>query len=342
MPPLSIIIPVLDEADQIPHLITHLFEASEVSTINGGSSNESDQMPQRKLHLSEASELSAINGGSSNESGQTPERNSHLSEALEKISIDGSSSDENGQKPQLKKHLSETTEEIAVEGGASNDSGQTPHRKSYLPDVPDVIAVDGGSTDETLVLLSQSNIRVISAARGRSNQMNEGAAVATGDVLLFLHADTCLPPDYIEKLAIFIRSGKPWGRFNVRFDDNHPMFRLIASMMNYRSRFTGICTGDQAIFIRRPTFESLNGFADIPLFEDIDLCKRLKSLDWPFCIKSPVTTSGRRWRTHGFCKTILLMSWLRLLYFFGVSPEILSQKYYKPDQGITDQALQDH
>ncbi len=338
MPPLSIIIPVLDEADQIPNLITHLLEASEVSTINGGSSNESDQMPQQKLHLSEASEVSAIDSGASNDIGQMPQRKSHLSEALEKIAIDGSSSDENGQKPQLKKHLSETTEEIAVEGGASIDSGQNPHRKPHLSDVPDLIAVDGGSTDETLVLLSQSNIRVISAARGRSIQMNEGAAVATGDVLLFLHADTLLPPDYIEKLAIFIRSGKPWGRFNVRFDDNHPMFRLIASMMNWRSRFTGICTGDQAIFIRRSTFESLNGFADIPLFEDIDLCKRLKSLDWPFCIKSPVTTSGRRWRTHGFCKTILLMSWLRLLYFFGVSPEKLSQKYYKSDPGLINQS----
>ena len=237
-----------------------------------------------------------------------------------------------------KKHLSEATEEVAVEGGNSKDFGQPPQRKSHLSDVPDVIAVDGGSTDETLVLLSQSHIRVISAARGRSNQMNEGAAVATGDVLMFLHADTRLPPDYIEKLAIFISSGKPWGRFNVRFDDNHPMFRLIASMMNWRSRFTGICTGDQAIFIRRSTFESLNGFADIPLFEDIDLCKRLKSLDWPFCIKSPVTTSGRRWRTHGFCKTILLMSWLRLLYFFGVSPEKLSQKYYKSDQRLINQS----
>ena len=311
MPLLSIIIPVLDEADQIPHLITHLSEASEVSAIDGGSSNESDQIPQRK---------------------------SHLSEAPENIAIDGSSNDENGQMPQLKIHLSEATEEIAVEGGNSNDFDQTPHRKSHLSDVPDVIAVDGGSTDETLVLLSQSHIRVISAARGRSNQMNEGAAVATGDVLLFLHADTRLPPDYIEKLAIFISSGKPWGRFNVRFDDNHPMFRLIASMMNWRSRFTGICTGDQVIFIRRSTFESLNGFADIPLFEDIDLCKRLKSLDWPFCIKSPVTTSGRRWRTHGFCKTILLMSWLRLLYFFGVSPEKLSQKYYKSDQGLINQS----
>ena len=288
VPPLSIIIPVLDEADQIPHLITHLSEASEVSTIDCSNSNDSGQIPQRKLHLSEASEVSAIDGGN------------------------------------------------------SNDSSQTPHRKPHLSDEPDVIAVDGGSTDETLVLLSQSNIRVISAARGRSNQMNEGAAVVTGDVLLFLHADTRLPPDYIEKLAIFISSGKPWGRFNVRFDDNHPMFRLIASMMNWRSRFTGICTGDQAIFIRRSTFESLNGFADIPLFEDIDLCKRLKSLDWPFCIKSPVTTSGRRWRTHGFCKTILLMSWLRLLYFLGVSPEILSQKYYKPDPGITDQAPHGH
>ena len=260
MPPLSIIIPVLDEADQIPHLITHLSEATEVSAIDGSSRNEFGKMPQ------------------------------------------------------LKKHLS---------------------------DVPDVIAVDGGSTDETLVLLSKSNIRVISAARGRSNQMNEGATVSTGDVLLFLHADTRLPPDYIEKLAIFISSGKPWGRFNVRFDDNHPMFRLIASMMNWRSRFTGICTGDQAIFIRRSTFESLNGFADIPLFEDIDLCKRLKSLDWPFCIKSPVTTPGRRWRTHGFCKTILLMSWLRLLYFFGVSPEKLSQKYYKSDPGLINQSTWD-
>ena len=311
MPLLSIIIPVLDEADQIPHLITHLSEAPENIAIDGSSNDENGQMPQLKKHLSEAPEVDTIDGGSRNE---------------------------NGQMPQLKKHLSKASEVSAIDGSSRNEFGKMPQLKKHLSDVPDVIVVDGGSTDETLVLLSQSHIRVISAARGRSNQMNEGAAVATGDVLLFLHADTRLPPDYIEKLAIFISSGKPWGRFNVRFDDNHPMFRLIASMMNWRSRFTGICTGDQVIFIRRSTFESLNGFADIPLFEDIDLCKRLKSLDWPFCIKSPVTTSGRRWRTHGFCKTILLMSWLRLLYFFGVSPEKLSQKYYKSDQGLINQS----
>lgn len=246
--------------------------------------------------------------------------------------------DEADQIPHLITHLSEAPEKIAKDGDSNNESGQTPQRKSHLSEAPDVIAVDGGSTDETLVMLSQSHIRVISAEKGRSNQMNEGAAVATGDVLLFLHADTRLPPDHIERLAEFISSGKPWGRFDVRFDDDHSIFRLIASMMNWRSRFTGICTGDQAIFIRRSTFESLNGFADIPLFEDIDLCKRLKSQARPFCITSPVTTSGRRWRTHGFCKTILLMSWLRLLYYFGVSPAKLSQRYYKPDQGYTDQA----
>ena len=245
--------------------------------------------------------------------------------------------DEADQIPHLITHLSEAPEEIAIDDSSSNEYGRTQQLKPHLSEAPDVIAVDGGSTDGTLVLLSQSHIKVISAARGRSNQMNAGAAVATGDVLLFLHVDTRLPPDYIEELAVFINSGKPWGRFDVQFDDNHPMFRLIASMMNWRSRFTGICTGDQAIFIRRSTFDSLNGFADIPLFEDIELCKRLKSLAWPFCITSPVTTSGRRWRTHGFCKTILLMSWLRLLYYFGVSPAKLSQRYYMPDQGLTDQ-----
>ena len=223
-----------------------------------------------------------------------------------------------------------------------DEADQIPHLVTHLSEVPDVVAVDGGSTDETLALLSQSHIRAISAARGRANQMNEGAAVTTGDVLMFLHADTRLPPDFIEELAGFMSSGKPWGRFDVQFDDNHYMFRLIALIMNWRSRITGICTGDQAIFIRRATFESLNGFADIPLFEDIELCKRLKSLAWPFCITSPVTTSGRRWRTHGFCKTILLMSWLRILYYFGVSPAKLSRRYNKPDQRLTDQTPRDH
>ncbi len=158
--------------------------------------------------------------------------------------------------------------------------------------------------------------------------MNQGAAVATGDVLWFLHADTIAPATAYTPLLNCLADGtRVWGRFNVRLSGHQAIFRLIEMMMNLRSCITGIATGDQGIFVLRHTFEQLGGFTQIPLMEDIVLSKKLKRLSRPACIKRKIVTSSRRWEEHGIFATILLMWRLRLAFFFGVSPEKLAARY---------------
>src|SRR5262245_11893702 len=159
-----------------------------------------------------------------------------------------------------------------------------------------VIVVDGGSRDATIQRARARADRVISAPRGRARQMNAGAAKATGDVLLFLHADTRLPPDADLLLVQGLdRSGRAWGRFDISIDGRSPLLRMVAWFMGIRSRLTGIATGDQAIFVRRDAFQAAGGFAEIPLMEDIALSKRLKRVSRPVCLSERVVTSGRRW-----------------------------------------------
>lgn len=199
-----------------------------------------------------------------------------------------------------------------------------------------VVVADGGSTDATVALARPLADVVIGAPRGRGAQMNAGAAMSSGDVLLFLHADTRLPGDADALIRdALARSGYTagsfWGRFDVRIAGAHPLFPVIAAMMNLRSRLTGIATGDQAIFMSRAAFGP--GFPDIALMEDIAMAKRLKRTGPPLCIASPVVTSGRRWEKHGVMKTILLMWGLRLAYFFGANPAWLARCYgYAPRQ----------
>jgi len=182
----------------------------------------------------------------------------------------------------------------------------------------EVIVVDGGSSDSTADIAAGLCDRVLSAPRGRAAQMNAGARAANGDMLLFLHADTRLPADFT------IPDSAVWGRFDVRIDGRHPLLKVVACAMNLRSRLTGIATGDQAMFVRRAVFP---GFPEIPLMEDIALSRALKKIDSPSCLRERVVTSGRRWEAHGVLRTIFLMWRLRLLYFFGVSPETLARKY---------------
>ncbi len=198
-----------------------------------------------------------------------------------------------------------------------------------LPADAEVIVVDGGSTDDTLALASVTGVRVLKSARGRANQMNTGAAEATGDVLVFLHADTRLPATFIEEMERFTGSDRVWGRFNVRLSGAHVMFRVIAFMMNWRSRLTGVATGDQAMFIRRVSFAAMGGFLSIPLMEDIELSKRLLGSGYkPYCSWARVTTSSRRWEENGIWRTILLMWRLRLAYYRGADPADLAGKYH--------------
>jgi len=190
----------------------------------------------------------------------------------------------------------------------------------------EVIVVDGGSSDGTAELARPLADRVIAAPRGRSLQMNAGAALARGDVLLFLHADTRLPDDadclVRDGLA---KSGRTWGRFDVRFDGGG--LALIAFMMNLRSRLTGIATGDQAMFVTRAAFDAAGGFPQIALMEDVALSARLKRLGPPLCLGARVTTSARRWRTRGTLRTVLLMWLLRLRFFLGADPAKLARAY---------------
>jgi rSAM/selenodomain-associated transferase 2 len=195
----------------------------------------------------------------------------------------------------------------------------------------EVIVVDGGSHDGSAELAHPLSDQVLTAPRGRAVQMNAGAAIARGEVLLFLHADTRLPDDadclVLDGLA---QSGRVWGRFDICFGDDDRLLRLVAATMNVRSRLTGICTGDQAIFVTRAAFEAIGGFPAIALMEDVALSARLKRVSRPLCLRARVTTSGRRWRAHGVLRIILLMWRLRLAYFFGADPANLAEQYAQP------------
>jgi rSAM/selenodomain-associated transferase 2 len=190
-----------------------------------------------------------------------------------------------------------------------------------------VVVVDCGSTDQTVELARPLCDKVVVSEKGRALQMNAGAAAAKGDLLLFLHADTRLPANSLEHLASFVHSSRPWGRFDVRLSGERPLFRVIAWFMNQRSRLTGICTGDQAMFVRRDAFEALGGFQPMPLMEDVEFSRRLCLVSRPFCINEPVVTDSRRWQKHGAWRTIFLMWQLRWRYWRGESPESLAQIY---------------
>ncbi len=191
----------------------------------------------------------------------------------------------------------------------------------------EVIVVDGGSGDGTLALSRDRADRAIAGPRGRARQMNAGAAKARFDVLLFLHADTRLPPFGIERIAEAVAHGARWGRFDVRIEGRSSMLPVVAALMNVRSRLTGIATGDQAMFVRRDLFERVGGFPDQPLMEDVELSRRLRACAPPACLRARVVTSGRRWERCGVWRTILLMWRLRWRYWRGAAADELARAY---------------
>jgi len=192
----------------------------------------------------------------------------------------------------------------------------------------EVIVVDGGSRDATVERAQLRADRVVLAPRGRALQMNDGAERASGDVLLFLHADTRLPAE-ADRVVLngLDRSRRVWGRFDVKIDGRSRLLPVVAWLMRLRSRLTGIATGDQAIFVRREAFQAVGGFPAVALMEDIAICKRLKRLGRPLCLRACVTTSGRRWEKNGVLSTILLMWRLRFAYFLGADPKQLARQY---------------
>jgi rSAM/selenodomain-associated transferase 2 len=194
-----------------------------------------------------------------------------------------------------------------------------------------VIVVDGGSRDQTVRLAAPLCDRVVSAPRGRALQMNAGARceeARSADVLLFLHADARLPAQAERRVFQALANSRArWGRFDVRLQGRATGLGLIATMMNLRSRATGICTGDQAIFVEQGTFLALEGFAPIELMEDVEFCRRARQLSRPVAVRPPVIVSGRRWDQAGLWRTVLLMWWLRLAYFLGADPQTLTFPY---------------
>lgn len=194
----------------------------------------------------------------------------------------------------------------------------------------EVILVDGGSHDGTVQIAEPLVDQLLCSAAGRATQMNRGAAAANGPLLWFVHADTELPAGAAEAILSGVLSGAVWGRFDVRLSGSHPLLRMVAFVMNLRSRWTGIATGDQAIFVRRDRFDNVGGFPEIPLMEDIALSKRLKRIGKPLCLYLKLTTSSRRWERRGICRTVVLMWWLRLAFALGVSPKRLAGWYLLP------------
>jgi rSAM/selenodomain-associated transferase 2 len=199
--------------------------------------------------------------------------------------------------------------------------------KSLRTEGHEVIAVDGGSQDDTVLLCDGLADRVVTAIQGRAQQMNAGALRAVGEVLVFLHADTNLPANAAALIHQALASGAQWGRFDVRIAGRSRWFPVIAALMNFRSRWSGIATGDQAIFVRSDLFFRIGGFLSQPLLEDIEISKRLLTHSRPACLRQYVVTSGRRWECNGVWRTILLMWQLRWRYWRGEAAEKLAQAY---------------
>ena len=191
-----------------------------------------------------------------------------------------------------------------------------------------ILVADGGSLDATAQLARAGGVQVIHAPRGRARQMNAGAQQASGHILVFLHADTRLPPNADNLIAQALADGhQVWGRFDVQIAGQSRMLCVIAMLMNLRSRRTGIATGDQAMFMTRAAFDAVGGFPDQPLMEDIEMSARLRKLSRPACLRARVVTSGRRWETRGVWRTVLLMWRLRFAYWRGAAPERLAALY---------------
>lgn len=218
---------------------------------------------------------------------------------------------------------------IPVFNEAENIVAMLMRLQAYRQQGHEVIVVDGGSSDNTIDCVTGMSDKLLISKSGRAIQMNIGAEHADGETLVFLHADTFLPDNADDLIVNVITQGYQWGRFNVQLSGQHILFRIIETMMNWRSCLTAIATGDQVIFIRRALFWQVGGYPEIKLMEDIELSKKLKHFERPACIKKRVLTSSRKWEKNGILRTQLLMWKLRLLYFFGASPDKLYSQYYR-------------
>lgn len=191
----------------------------------------------------------------------------------------------------------------------------------------EIIVVDGGSQDATPLLAAPWVDKLLNSESGRARQMNAGAAVACGDVLLFVHADTGFSDTLADDLIACVETQPHWGFFPVVLSGRHWMFRVIGTLMNWRSRLTSVATGDQGIFVSRVLWRRLGGYAEVPLMEDIELSKRLRQIASPRIMPRSLTTSSRRWEEFGIFRTVVLMWRLRWKYFRGADPQDLKREY---------------
>ena len=191
-----------------------------------------------------------------------------------------------------------------------------------------VILVDGNSTDGTAAVAAPLVDCVVTATPGRASQMRAGLSAARHAAIWFLHADTLAPRNADVAIRTALQEETAgWGRFDVRLDGRRPVFRLVERLMNWRSCLTGICTGDQGIFVLGELLDRAGGMPDLPLMEDIELSKRLRRLSAPCCLSEVIVTSSRRWETRGIVRTILLMWALRAAYALGGDPQRLARLY---------------
>ncbi len=196
------------------------------------------------------------------------------------------------------------------------------------------LVVDGGSSDATREIAEPLCDRVLITSPGRARQMNAGAAAASGDILVFLHADTQLPLGATKAIiaAMEPEQARGWGRFDIRLTGAHPLLRMVEALISLRSRLNGIATGDQAIFVRRQLFEEVGGFREIPLMEDVALARALLQHGRPHCLRQQVRSSSRRWEDKGIWRTIFLMWRLRWAYAHGADPHDLAKLYDPPNR----------
>jgi len=191
----------------------------------------------------------------------------------------------------------------------------------------ELIVADGGSTDGTVEVV-QPHARVIHSEQGRAIQMNSGARQATGDVFLFLHADSCLPPGGLPLLERVLADPQiVGGTFMLRFNSPRLLLRIIAFFTRFKFRYFHY--GDQGIFVRKPVFEHLKGFPEISFMEDIDFLRRLHTAGRVTLLKQPITTSPRRFLERGILRQQLINMILVIFYLLGARPETLKKRYGK-------------
>ena len=199
----------------------------------------------------------------------------------------------------------------------------------------EIIVADGGSSDRTADLAQSLGVRVISTAPGRATQMNAGAIAATGDILLFLHADTHLPPGYDSGARLALTKPQTVaGAFQLKIDARTLCLRLVEIGVNWRSRFLQMPYGDQAIFLTTATFDKIGGFPDLSLMEDFEFVRRLKKQGRIAIVPQPVLTSARRWQQLGVIKTTAINQIVIIAYFLGVSPDRLAFWYKRTKEKL--------